>query len=295
MEYRVLGPLQVFDGGARVLPGGRLPEKALAVLLAHGGRIVLLDELVDAVWEQSPPSTARHQVHKLISGLRRRLPDAIETDGQGYRLRLADATVDADLFAELAGTASIPNLTAALELWRGPALAGIDGPVVRAWRGRAGRAAARGDRGADRPAAGGRAGARCGRGAARAGRRASAAGGAAGPAGHRAARLRPAGRGAVGLRAGPRPARRRVGRRPGGGAGRGIPAGAAHRTATGVHSFEARAAGVRVAGVRAVEVRTDDGRGGRVGSAVHAPLRPAGLLRPERRPGPAARRRPAPW
>jgi DNA-binding SARP family transcriptional activator/tetratricopeptide (TPR) repeat protein len=133
MEYRVLGPLQVWDGGTRMPLGGPQHEKALAILLAHGGRSVTLDGLIDALWEHDPPATARHQIHKLISHLRRRIPGAIQTEGRGYRILLAHASVDAAHFAELTTAPSIPTLTRALELWRGPALAGIDGAVVRGY------------------------------------------------------------------------------------------------------------------------------------------------------------------
>jgi DNA-binding SARP family transcriptional activator/tetratricopeptide (TPR) repeat protein len=133
MEFRILGPLQVWEDGTRIPLGGPQPEKALAMLLAHGGRSVTLDGLVDALWEQAPPPTARHQIHKLISQLRRRIPDAIQTDGRGYRIELAHATVDAARFAELTAQPSIPALTQGLELWRGPALAGIEGGAVRAY------------------------------------------------------------------------------------------------------------------------------------------------------------------
>jgi DNA-binding SARP family transcriptional activator/tetratricopeptide (TPR) repeat protein len=132
VEFRVLGPLQVGDGQQRVALGGSQPEKALATLLLAEGHVVPLDALVDALWDGEPPPTATHQVHKLIATLRRRIPGTIETDRHGYRLRLEDATFDVATFAELASAPTIPNLTAALELWRGPALAGIDSRALAA-------------------------------------------------------------------------------------------------------------------------------------------------------------------
>jgi DNA-binding SARP family transcriptional activator/tetratricopeptide (TPR) repeat protein len=132
VDFRLLGPVQVRAGGQRVALGGPQPEKVLAALLLAGGRVVPLGELVDALWDADPPPTATHQVHKLIAGLRRRLPGTIETDGPGYRIRLDGATVDALTFAELAAEPTIPSLTAALQLWRGPALAGLDSRALRA-------------------------------------------------------------------------------------------------------------------------------------------------------------------
>ena len=131
VDFRVLGPVQVWDGGQRVAVGGPQPEKVLAALLLAEGRVVPLDELVDALWDADPPPTATHQVHKLIAGLRRRIPGSIETDGPGYRIRLDGSTVDAASFAGLAAERTIPSLTAALALWRGPALGGIDSRALR--------------------------------------------------------------------------------------------------------------------------------------------------------------------
>jgi DNA-binding SARP family transcriptional activator/tetratricopeptide (TPR) repeat protein len=132
VEFRVLGPLQVWHDGQRVSLGGSQPEKALAALLLAGDQVVPLDAMIAALWDGEPPPTAKHQVHKLIAGLRRRIPGSIETDGRGYKIRLIEAALDAATFTELASVPSIPNLTAALQLWRGPALAGIDSRALQA-------------------------------------------------------------------------------------------------------------------------------------------------------------------
>ncbi len=129
----MLGPLEVWAGRRRVALGGPQAAKLLAALLLAGGRVASLDTLIDALWDGEPPPTAKHQIHKVIANLRRRLPGSIETDGHGYRIDLDGATLDAAVFAERAAAATVPGLTAALELWRGPALAGIDGRALRAW------------------------------------------------------------------------------------------------------------------------------------------------------------------
>ncbi len=63
---------------------------------------------------------------------RRRVPGLISTDGRGYRLRLGLHILDVDRFTDLAGRPEIPGLVAALALWRGPALAGLNGRALRA-------------------------------------------------------------------------------------------------------------------------------------------------------------------
>lgn len=134
MEFRILGPLEVRREGHRVALGGRQVEKLLAGLLLASGRVLSIDELVETLWDGDPPATARQQIHKTVAALRRKVPDVVITDGPGYRLALtrAAATLDATEFDRLANDATIPSLTAALRLWRGAALAGIDGHVIRA-------------------------------------------------------------------------------------------------------------------------------------------------------------------
>jgi DNA-binding SARP family transcriptional activator len=128
VEFRVLGPLEVVDAGRPVRLGGPQASTALAALLLAGGAVVAVGELIDALWDGEPPPTATHQVHKTIAGLRARLPGLIETVGTGYRL---DADTDLARFTDLAATGTLPGLTAALALWRGPALAGIDSRALR--------------------------------------------------------------------------------------------------------------------------------------------------------------------
>jgi hypothetical protein len=132
VEFLLLGPLEVRDGRRRLATGGPQAEKVLAALLLAGGRVVALEALIDALWDGEPPSTAIHQVHKLIGGLRRRLPGLIVTSGRAYLLRPGKYPVDAERFADLSGRERIPELVAALVLWRGPALAGMDSRALRA-------------------------------------------------------------------------------------------------------------------------------------------------------------------
>jgi DNA-binding SARP family transcriptional activator/tetratricopeptide (TPR) repeat protein len=131
VEFLLLGPVEVRSGGQRIAVGGPQAEKALAALLLAGGRVVGLDALVDALWDAEPPPTAVHQVHKLIAGLRQRVPGVIDTDGRGYRVRPGAGTLDLDRFEQLAAGAEIPDLVAALGLWRGDALAGVESRALR--------------------------------------------------------------------------------------------------------------------------------------------------------------------
>ena len=89
VEYRILGPLEVVDEGEPV-PLGRLKERlVLAVLLLHANEFVSRERLIDELWGESPPPTARKAVNVYVSQLRKALTrngrDPIATADGGYR------------------------------------------------------------------------------------------------------------------------------------------------------------------------------------------------------------------
>lgn len=143
--FRVLGSLQVCVDDEPLHIGGPRHERALAVLLLGANRVTPIPRLIEAMWGERPPSTATHQTRKMVLDLRHRLPGGdrlIHTDGPGYRLAIDDGQLDLREFdghlataraAQASGDqdAAIAHLRAAVELWRGPALAGLDGPVIR--------------------------------------------------------------------------------------------------------------------------------------------------------------------
>ncbi|MFG2110451.1 AfsR/SARP family transcriptional regulator [Micromonospora chersina] len=146
MRFGILGPLRV-GGGEATVTAGR-DRTVLAMLLLRAGRVVPIEELVDAVWEESPPATARAQLQTCVSRLRQRLavlrlpPETIVTDPIGYGIRVDPADLDAEVFARgveaaraavAAGqpTEARAHYRAALALWRGPALSGIASRSVR--------------------------------------------------------------------------------------------------------------------------------------------------------------------
>jgi DNA-binding SARP family transcriptional activator len=143
MEYRILGPLEVSARGEPVALGGPRHRKALAVLLLSANRTVPAERLVRVLWDAEPPSTCREQVQNCVSTLRRTLraaglpATAIDTSPAGYRLTAAADELDLVSFERLSASAhraardgrlqaAITDLGASLDLWRGPALAGLD-------------------------------------------------------------------------------------------------------------------------------------------------------------------------
>lgn len=67
MEFGVLGPLQV-NGGDVALPAKQ--RVLLAALLLRANRVVPLEALVDALWGDAPPYTARTTLQGYVKQLR---------------------------------------------------------------------------------------------------------------------------------------------------------------------------------------------------------------------------------
>jgi DNA-binding SARP family transcriptional activator len=159
MEFRILGPVEVWAGDQQLDLGGSKPRALLAVLLLHTNQVVSTDHLVDQLWGEVPPPTARNLVQVYVSRLRRALCDrrdgsaapVLATRPSGYLLRVEPGELDLDRFEELTAEArratadrnlegAAERWCAALTLWRGPALAGAasetrySGPWCRAWR-----------------------------------------------------------------------------------------------------------------------------------------------------------------
>jgi predicted ATPase/DNA-binding SARP family transcriptional activator len=133
MSLLVLGPLEIRAGTAEVrLRRGR-PRRLLLALFLPGGTPVPADVLVEQLWGDEQPENAANALQILVSYLRRTLDGtgmAVERADSGYRLALGDEDVDL-LRAEQLVTAArrtadprerLDLATAALRLWRGPAL-----------------------------------------------------------------------------------------------------------------------------------------------------------------------------
>jgi DNA-binding SARP family transcriptional activator/tetratricopeptide (TPR) repeat protein len=142
MRFAILGPLRIGDASRDAGVTGGRDRIVLAMLLLHPGRIVSIGRLVNALWEDAPPATARGQLQSCVSRLRRILPtESIITDPAGYGVRVGDDELDAAIFHRLTGEAracvgSDPDearrlFRAGLDLWRGPALDGLDRAPIR--------------------------------------------------------------------------------------------------------------------------------------------------------------------
>ena len=146
----MLGPLEVRadDGSLADVPGARL-RGLLVALALKPDRMVPKASLVDWIWGEDPPADAANALQRLVSRLRKALPDGvIEGQPDGYLLRVEPDAVDAVRFERLviAGQARTGDasrrarlLREALELWRGAAMqdvglldsAAFDAAVIR--------------------------------------------------------------------------------------------------------------------------------------------------------------------
>lgn len=133
MEFGLLGPLSVVSGSDDLVLGGPRQRTVLAHLLLRANHELTGDQLVDRVWGDHPPATARGSLHAYVSRLRSVLgPDRLEGRGGRYVLHAAPGEVDATRFDVLRAEArrfavTDPEsasrcLREALALWRGGAL-----------------------------------------------------------------------------------------------------------------------------------------------------------------------------
>ena len=74
MEFRILGPLGVWDGCGEVSLGGPKPRALLAVLLLHPNEVVPADRLIDELWGEDSPERAAAALRVNVSRLRKALP-----------------------------------------------------------------------------------------------------------------------------------------------------------------------------------------------------------------------------
>src|SRR3954465_9008492 len=73
MDFRVLGPLEVSDGGRAVALGGLKQRSLLAMLLQHANAIVSTDHLQAELWGDAPLASADNSIQVYVSRLRREL------------------------------------------------------------------------------------------------------------------------------------------------------------------------------------------------------------------------------
>ncbi len=144
MEFRLLGPLEVVDGGQPVPIPSAKHRVLLAYLLVRPGELVTVDELAEVIWGDALPANPRTAVQTYVSRLRQRLPleEVLQSRPGGYVLAAARGDIDVGSFEILLEQASQAAragdrqadaglLRQALALWRGVPLADVPSEMLQ--------------------------------------------------------------------------------------------------------------------------------------------------------------------
>lgn len=155
LYFSILGPLtaelRTPAGEGRTVeidPGPFKQRLLIALLLCRCNSVVLVEQLIDALWWDGPPRTAHKNIQVYVSHLRKLLaadgrPGRLRYRAQGYQLVLTPAEVDALRFQDLSragrealrrgdARAAAAAARKALGMWRGAALADLQvSPVLR--------------------------------------------------------------------------------------------------------------------------------------------------------------------
>ncbi|BCL16070.1 AfsR/SARP family transcriptional regulator [Micromonospora sagamiensis] len=138
LTFGLLGPVQIRSDGQPVPAGPPRQRAVLAALLLHVNRITPVDDIVDLLWGDEPPRTARKNVQLHVWRLRQLVGDRLASDPPGYRITVDPDDLDVsrfDILLESARAAVRAGPTgraatlyrSALDLWRGAPLADVAG------------------------------------------------------------------------------------------------------------------------------------------------------------------------
>jgi DNA-binding SARP family transcriptional activator/tetratricopeptide (TPR) repeat protein len=144
MEFRVLGPVELWSAGQQRDLGPTRVRSVLAILALTPRTLVPTDVLIDRLWDTQPPAKARESlsvyVTRLRGSLRQAIGESVRLTGRdsGYELDVDPETIDLHQFRRLRRQADAaagngdPDHAALLlreadGLWRGQAFAGIRG------------------------------------------------------------------------------------------------------------------------------------------------------------------------
>lgn len=135
-RFAVLGPVQVIVDGEPVPIGSPGARALLMLLVLHANQVVSIDRIIDGLWGDDPPATARTIVHGYVSRLRRVLEPVtgpgrnraqLHTRAPGYELRVDETRVDLfqargllDACRGQPAERRADLLRTAAALWRGP-------------------------------------------------------------------------------------------------------------------------------------------------------------------------------
>lgn len=141
VDFRILTGLDVRVAGRSLRAIAAKQRTVLAILLLHPNEVVQIDLMVEGVWGDRPPASARNLIKTYVWRLRQLLdghevtgaPSRIATVADGYALRVLPGELDAERFEQMvrsgrealaAGDLALAadRLATALAQWPGEAL-----------------------------------------------------------------------------------------------------------------------------------------------------------------------------
>ncbi|NUR94072.1 MAG: AfsR family transcriptional regulator, partial [Kribbellaceae bacterium] len=139
MEFRLLGPVQIWSGSGPIALKRRQERLLLAILLLAPGKPVPAERLIELLWPDASPANPRRALQVYASRLRAALDVELTSGRDGYAIHSAPGQTDVEQFRSLVEQARRQDdleqrsklLTDALALWRGPALADVTTEDVR--------------------------------------------------------------------------------------------------------------------------------------------------------------------
>src|SRR5260370_2472764 len=96
MEFRVLGPTELWSAGQQYDLGPARERSVLAILLLTPRTIVPADALIDRLWDSEPPSKTRDSLSAYIARLRASLRQAADDAGIRLAGRASGYVLDVD-------------------------------------------------------------------------------------------------------------------------------------------------------------------------------------------------------
>jgi len=141
LAFEVLGPVRVRRGSDEVPIGSGQRRALLALLLRRPTEPVGVENLIDGLWGDDPPPTARTALQVHVSQLRKALGDPdghlLQTVPNGYRIAVDDEALDLrrferlfhqgrDAFEAQEHEQARAFLDEAVSLWRGAPFEGVD-------------------------------------------------------------------------------------------------------------------------------------------------------------------------
>ncbi|WP_326736228.1 AfsR/SARP family transcriptional regulator [Streptomyces sp. NBC_01022] len=149
MKFQLLGPVAASCGDHPIPLGSPKQRCVLAALLLAPGKMLSTEQLIQCVWGDFPPATARSTLHSYVARLRSSLRQqdsavAIVRRAGSYVFTVPADDVDLHRFRDLtaearatgSGVESERILEEALGLWHGEPLSGIAGDWAEAMRAR---------------------------------------------------------------------------------------------------------------------------------------------------------------